>query len=264
MPLEFNRPPVNEVVIGVHFDRTMSAFRNQHIGLFWEKIRHEFANVQQHPPLGISIDIGSPQIADELFPMPRYWFISNDDIYVIQVEKGAFIFNWRRRGTNPYPGFYESIKPSFDKYYYLFDEFARRELGIPNISIRSCELSYVNRIEPGNLWKGPQDTGKVISSFLLPTTGFDEAQLFNIRCQYGYNVSDDLRISVDVRIDSQPQAPDEPSLFLDIRAMGILEQVAKYDSDEWFVKAHDTIMGCFSKITQDDIQRDHWQRAEET
>ena len=259
MSLEFKNPPVNEVVIGVYFERPLFAFRNQHIGLFWEKIRDRFTKVQQQPPLGLPIDPGPPQIADEFFPMPRYWFISEDDTYVIQVDKGAFIFNWRQRGSNPYPGFENTIKPLFDRYYYLFDEFARRELDIPTISIGSCELSYLNRIESGEIWTSPKDTRKVIPSFVLPSIGLEESQLSSFSCQYRYVDADNLTISVSIR---SGEVSSSPSLLLDIRTTCNLGRAAKYDADKWFNHAHNIILDRFTHSTSQKIQKQHWIHVE--
>ena len=81
MPTAYKNPPVNEVVVAAYFNPPLSAFHSEHIGLFWEKIKDEFPVVQQHPPLGFSIEMGPYDMADELFPMPRYWFVATDDIY---------------------------------------------------------------------------------------------------------------------------------------------------------------------------------------
>ena len=97
MEISFARPPINEVVMSMFFNRPLEGFRSEHLGLFWEKIREDFPRVRQQIPLARSI--GAAVGPDEVTPMPRYWFIAADDTTIIQIQKDAFIYNWRRRET---------------------------------------------------------------------------------------------------------------------------------------------------------------------
>ena len=259
MSTAFKNPPVNEVVVATYFNPPLSAFHSEHIGLFWEKIKDEFPVVQQHPPLGFSIEMGPYDMADELFPMPRYWFVATDDIYLIQVEKSAFIFNWRRRGTDKYPRFHKNIKPAFDKYYNLFDELIRAELGIPKISIDLCELTYVNSVEECDFWTGPQDTANVIPSFSALSPGADITEELGFSYQYGYRVATDMILSLRIQSVAPPPNLNVRKLVFEIKANGRLGQAAKSAADEWFKRAHDTVIGCFSGITSSDIQDKYWE-----
>ncbi len=107
MPVVFKNPPINEVVIATYFMRLCPAFRSEHVGLFWERIGSDFLacanSLRSVSPMGIV-----PDIAGEFLPMPRYWFVAEDDIYIIQVQKNAFIFNWRRRKSNEYTRFHKT------------------------------------------------------------------------------------------------------------------------------------------------------------
>ena len=148
--ISFENPPVNEVVVSTYFNPPLSDFRNEHIGLFWERIRREFPIVRQQHPVGIR----PHSTTDESSSMPRYWFIADNDINLIQIQKNAFMFNWRRRGEN-YPRFHRHIKPAFDKYYGLFSEFIRTEIKtVEKLAVDLCELAYINALEPCELWSG--------------------------------------------------------------------------------------------------------------
>ena len=46
----FDRPPVTEVAIGVQFG-TIQELRQPHFGLFWSRIRADYPQVQDQPPL---------------------------------------------------------------------------------------------------------------------------------------------------------------------------------------------------------------------
>lgn len=75
MRRKYKHPPINEVVIGVYFKDPILAMRAEHVGLFWSGIASEFPEVAQNVPIGGDIDISAP---GEIFPMPRFWFTSNE------------------------------------------------------------------------------------------------------------------------------------------------------------------------------------------
>ena len=141
MSVYFKSPPINEVVIATYFKPAVE-LRSEHIGLFWAQIKSEFPLVRQQPPVGTEIPMGG-----DVFPMPRYWFTADDGISLIQIQKNAFMFNWRRR-EDEYPR-YHKIKPCFDKYYSLFSEFISAEVPSSEQAIDMCELTYVNAVRSG-------------------------------------------------------------------------------------------------------------------
>jgi len=195
--------------------------------------------------------------------MPRYWFISKDDVRLIQVQKDAFIFNWRRRHAE-YPRYHKNIKPAFDRYYELFERFVRAETDTPDLRIGLCELTYVNALEHGELWTGPGDTKKIMSSFSLPVPGIQGTDPPDFSCNYAYRVPPDMQINVLVRTavkDKDPQG--SPVLVFEIRASGRLDRVVKPAADEWFERAHEKVNECFRGITNREVQDAVWQPLEE-
>lgn len=84
MKIDFERPPINEVAIGMQFAPLIN-LRSEHVGVFWNRLRADFPTAQQVPPLG-----NIAQIPPEIFPMPRFWFVSKDDATLIQIQKGGF------------------------------------------------------------------------------------------------------------------------------------------------------------------------------
>ena len=255
----FENPPVNEVVVATYFNPGLSDLRSEHIGLFWEKIKGEFPAVSQQFPVGIGLDV----IADEPFPMPRYWFTAGNEINLIQIQRNAFIFNWRRRGDGAYPQFHKNIKPTFDKYYGLFDEFIRTEINIADPTIDLCELTYVNVLERCEFWTGPQDTTKVIPSFSIPAPGIDVSESPGFNCNFTYSVSTDLQLNIGIRSAVKTQQQNAPVLIFEIKTSVRFERVAKSRADEWFERAHDTIIKSFLGMTSRDIQDRLWKPVED-
>jgi len=42
---DYKTPPINEVACGISYEK-IGTFRGHHIGLFWQKIREEFPDVE--------------------------------------------------------------------------------------------------------------------------------------------------------------------------------------------------------------------------
>lgn len=258
--IAFENPPINEVVLSTYFNPPISDFRNEHIGLFWETIKKEFPVARQQIPVGIGPEI----TADELFPMPRYWFIAENDINLIQIQRNAFMFNWRRRDEE-YPRFHDYIKPTFDKYYGIFSEFIRSEIKTSEeLAVDLCELTYINALEPSEFWKGPYDTTNIIPSFSILVPGINASDSPGFNCNYVYEVANDLQLNIGIRAAAKAEQPDVPALIFEIKVSGRVGKIAKPTTDEWFERAHEAIIRCFAGMTNHDVQINHWRRVEET
>ena len=255
----FDNPPVSEVVVATYFAQPIAEFRNQHVGLFWSRIKDQFPISHQQLPVAISADV-SP---GEPFPMPRYWFVAKDETTLIQLQKNAFIFNWRRRGNNRYPHFNQSIKPEFDRLYSELESFLVTDVGAPALSIDLCELTYVNTVEQCDYWTGPYDTAKVIPSFTAVSSGTENDAPSDFSCFYTYRVDRDLHLGVTVRSAVAPQPSNKPVLVFEIKASTRLGGSHKSTAYLWFGRAHSAVFRCFLNITGEQIQYDYWGRREE-
>ncbi len=116
---KYNNPPLNEVVMGVKF-HPIEGFHSQHGGLFWSQIKSDFPFSEQAPNLDIPF-----QSSKEVYPAPRFWFISQDRNQLIQLQNNIFYFNWRKvEGVGVYPD-YDSVKAQFNKYFPQFKEYLK-------------------------------------------------------------------------------------------------------------------------------------------
>ncbi len=256
--ITFENPPINEVVLSTYFNPQLSEMRSEHIGLFWKRIKDEFPEVRQQPPVGIAPELNE----SEPFPMPRFWFIAVDEINLIQIQKSAFMFNWRRRDRE-YPRFHENIKPTFDRIYSLFSKFVRTEINIAEPSIELCELNYINVLEHNEFWAGPQETKKVIPSFSIVNPGISSLGSPVFNCNFAYIVAADLQVNVNIRSGVRAAQEDVPVLIFEIKAVGRVGQLAKPGTDEWFERAHDAIISCFVGMTSQEIQDRLWHLKED-
>ncbi|MCY3826204.1 MAG: TIGR04255 family protein [Candidatus Dadabacteria bacterium] len=262
MTIKFQNPPINELIITTYFNPPISNLRNEHIGIFWSRIKEDFPESSQQIPIGGAE--GIVDVNNEISPMPRYWFISKDKINLLQVQKNALMLNWRRKETD-YPRFNACLKPAFDKYFSMFSEFVRNHTDTPELTIDLCQLTYINVIKSCAFWSGPQDTQHVIPSFSFPSsriTSFPPA--FN--CSYMFDLLPDLQLVVRVRnnvVTSAESGEAEPVLIMEIQANGRLGKAGKLETDPWFDHAHELINKCFLEITNPEIQRQYWKLVEE-
>ena len=255
MSLKFKNPPINELIISTYFNPPIHGLRNEHIGLFWHSIKDEFPIVSQQLPL-VNVNIDAQLGGEEIFPMPRYWMISSDDTNVMQIQKQAFMLNWRRRDAE-YP-YYENIKPIFDKYYSKFQAFISSETNTDNLQIDVCELTYINTVESCEYWSVPGDVNKIIPSFSIPTMAPSPKSAPSYNCTFVYAIDDDLHLRVSIRNAQSAQHPELPILVFEIRASGQIGLTNKSDADSWFDRGHQAISQCFLNLTNPDIQRKYW------
>jgi uncharacterized protein (TIGR04255 family) len=261
MKVKYKNPPINELIIGAYFDQPIMPLHAEHVGLFWAEVRKEFPKSQQQPELSLPI-IGptlSFQVgfSDEPYPMPRFWLVSEDDTTLMQIQKNAFIFNWRKRDTD-YPHF-ENVKLSFDNYFIRYLEFLRRELRVESLSIQVVELTYSNLIESGAYWVDPSDTPRLIPALTIPDPGMPLEGKPDFNYLTAYKLASDLTLNVAVRSARKPTEASKPVLVFELRALGALGAASKMDADAWYDRAHEAIGRCFTAMTNPDIQHEYWQ-----
>jgi uncharacterized protein (TIGR04255 family) len=151
-PLTLRHPPLDEFVIGVQFRGDAS---DDAVALadFWPRIRADFPALEKQPPLPpISEEFGAPSPTETNIqlltspPPPRYWFISEDENRLIQLQPDRLLLNWRkRRPDDQYPR-YRILREEFRaRYSDLLAALppARQPEAVPSW----CELTYINHVE---------------------------------------------------------------------------------------------------------------------
>lgn len=189
----FSNPPVAEVAISVQFDE-LARFELVHFGLFWERIRKRYPRTEHHPPLPAVVELFRTQGRASLtvesgFPIGRCWYLSDNELRLVQIQPDRFVINWRKLETEAeYPS-YEALRLSFLEELDLFLSFVQEhELG--QFEPTQCELTYVNHIPAGPGWSNYSELHKV----LAPWTGrMSEAylpQIENLRLAWQYFMGD--------------------------------------------------------------------------
>ena len=163
------QPPVSEVALSVAIIR-----QDDLIGPLLPQILGEwFADhpqVQQAPPYEIPVEPPAGKLRPaqgarlELVTenlKPRYWFISSDGEEVVQVQDNYLALNWRRRSATQKYVSYDTLRTRFAGLTRTVEEnLSKRGGGVHALRV---ELTYINVIEPNNLWHDTNQTHEIIS-----------------------------------------------------------------------------------------------------
>lgn len=168
----FERPPVQEVALAVHFV-PLAGLRSQHYGDLARVWRDEYPQVEDQPALLERPSFQQPDPPPgiqfvNVDPLPRCWFISKADDLLIQVQRDRLVHNWRQRELH-YPH-YEKLLPKFTQAWTSFSAFVDDE-GLGKVRPTEVEVSYFNAVKP------PEDS-VVLAEVLQPLTGgFNDSTL---------------------------------------------------------------------------------------
>ena len=248
----YKNPPVIEVAYGVAFN-ALERLRAPHTGLFWSMIRDEFPKVTHAAPVGpipTEIDFGT-------LPLPRIWYISKDENFLVQLQSNRFLFNWRIiRPDDEYPRF-EVVQSGFQKNFALFEEFID-SAGLGELDLQTYELTYINHVErtgrfedlryvsslfPDLRWRTPTNRYLPIPSHLTWSVGFEFGKK-------GRLVAD---------LKPAYRRSDKRELFVfELKATGNATAEGNENANAWFEQAREWIVCGFADLTSEKAQSDLW------
>ncbi|MCP4602833.1 MAG: TIGR04255 family protein [Proteobacteria bacterium] len=257
--VDFEKPPVVEVVCGVVFE-PIEKFSAAHYGLLWKSYADEFPKTSDQPRLPFPIAPGQ-QIKLALSPgvqLPRVWFVSEDERQLIQVQSDRFNFNWRRReeGDN-----YPEFPTVYQAFWRHFETFHNSILGEQEeLKLVQYELTYINHIPVNEVWQSLGELGKVLPDmdwkndkdrFLPPPVHFSWEMQHPMPGGAGTlaaNASSARMISTG-----------ELAITLNLAARGT---AGVLDVHEWYKLAHEWITKGFVDLTGHDLHNKVWFRKE--
>ncbi len=152
-------PPITEVVCGVFFT-PMPELDPVLLGGYWASIRDEFPRRELKAPLmQAAPDAWEFSLTQDIGPV-RTWFISRDDVFIIQVQQDRFYLNWRMRGAG-YPRFSASdgepgLLSRFLGHFTRFSDFCAAAVGAAP-SIVGLELAKIDQFKQDQHFRDPAD-----------------------------------------------------------------------------------------------------------
>lgn len=236
------KPPVTEVAAGVTL--APLAMQTRHIGQFWTEIRDEYPVTEDAPP--VPIEIGQPVPELKLFSVPplrRAFLITQNREYIMQIQEGKFLHNWRRFPADAvyprYPAVLQRFRDAWEKYAHFL---LRADLGVPQVT--GYELTYVNELGGPNKEQvseliKPLDWNQLGPKFLV-----QPPQLMNISWSFSLP---DGKGSMNVSINRGPNPGGGGSALLVLSCQG--PSSANYSLNDWFDTAREWIVNGFTDLT---------------
>ena len=266
----FERPPVVESVLGVHFD-PLPNLQNSHLVLFWQTLGVEhWPLVSEVPPLppvserfgeehkfakkGLQIKVGTETTM-------RLQIKNAVDDRMVQVQNGRFHYNWRKQHeANEYPR-YATVRSEFDSMFERFQRFVR-EQDIGEMRPNQWEVTYVNHIEKEPVWQHPDDWAGVLPGLLGPIGVIPSRRLETIAGEWRFELEPERgRLHISLRHGKRKGEGEDESelLVLELTARGPITATPGLDLDNGLNLGHETIVKTFAAITSDEAQG-HWVR----
>jgi uncharacterized protein (TIGR04255 family) len=158
--VDFQRPPVAETALGVVF-APLAGWSVLHFGLLWERFRELYPSTEIKAAAGPGeVRITSSEAVD-LSALPiRALFVDGSGNQLIQVQRNAFIRNWRQTEQSTEYEHYENVRPLFARDWETFCAFLDSER-LGQTDVVQCEVTYINQLVRGNEWQTFDDVSRI-------------------------------------------------------------------------------------------------------
>jgi len=167
--VDFDRPPVAETALGVVF-APLPGWSVLHFGLLWNRVRDLYPKTEVKAAAGeVELRLSPSENVD--IPI-RALLLDKSGNQLLQVQRNAFIRNWRQTLETPEYEHYENLRPLFERDWNAFLDFLRSEkLQTPEPF--QCEVTYINHLVRGREWKTFEDASRIFRVW----AGVDVGQL---------------------------------------------------------------------------------------
>jgi uncharacterized protein (TIGR04255 family) len=173
---DYANPPVIETILGVQFD-PLAKLKNAHLALFWDSLnRSEWPNIVEAQPVEPQFErfadggewVTRAVQLQVLKNLPNRLQIKNRVLdRLVQVQNGRLIFNWLGLTGSSYPH-YENVREEFANAFRKFQKFLEAE-ALGELRANQWEVTYLNHIPKGTVWKSSADWGFFLPLGAVPT-----------------------------------------------------------------------------------------------
>ena len=190
--------------------------------------------------------------------LPRIWFTDKTGTALIQVQRDRFVYNWRRAKDSDIYIRFPAVKSQFLLRWREFSGFLKEQM-LPSPQVDQCELTYVNRIDQGELWKSPAEWGNLFPSLTWkPKSNFLPAPE-NLRLHIGFSIPDvGGRMHVDILPAILPDSK-APIIHFSLTVRGLPSELTDEAVDSWYERAREWIVSGFADLVSKEADT-LWQR----
>lgn len=254
--IAFERPPINEVVVGCTF-QPLQRLLVPHFGSLWDLVRSEYPLCQHGVPVadddgGVVLDLESKA------PLPRVWLLSEDRVRLLQLQLDRFYSNWRQsdKVDAPYSRF-ESVYGPYQQYFQTLSTFMCTQLG-EQIQQRRLVVTYVNLLKQGREWQTQADLPRVFRDLRVPVSQKWGA-IGSWAFKSAHALADGpgtITVSINPAVN---KVSGEQALRIELTAGCEVSALAGMIQGDWFELAHQAIVQGFCDLTSEEAQQ-HWGR----
>jgi uncharacterized protein (TIGR04255 family) len=235
----FDRPPVVEVAVGVHFLQLPGLTAVALVRLVDDLWRRRFPRTVEQPVAPpLSAPGRLPMMAFQLqtgIPPMRLWSLTEDQKFLIQVQHDRLLLNWRKvKDEDPYPR-YKRLRGDFVEVWQEFSSYVGdQDFGVLQPSV--AEVSFFNRVPMGTATEIPafvkalspkwSVSGQLVTAYQLEREITDPLPVghqniaLNYRPENGHML---LEISTRIDVDTATAETSEVLESLDIaHRIGVL------------------------------------------
>jgi uncharacterized protein (TIGR04255 family) len=254
----FDYPPVIETVLGVQF-APLKDFTAAHAGWFWktnldskwEKVAETIALPDEFERFDTA-PAGPSQLRIGPVSFPGRLQISHaNDGRMLQIQPTRFHYNWNRIGGE-YPR-YHKVLEEFDRHFAAFCHFvgeARLGEVVPN----QWELTYIDSIPRGALWKTPADWSEILPGLFSAPVPVASVRLESFGGEWHFEIPPQrgrLHVTVQsARVGDDPT----PVLLLQSTARGPIGPEGVSSVKEGLELGHQAAVDLFVGITSGKAQ----------
>lgn len=256
--IKFKNPPINELVIAL-YHLPIIELKAQHIGLYWDRIRGRYPECAQQQLVIPNPSDPQPfsEVPGEIFPLPRFWFSNPANPLLIQIQRNAFILNWRRNITNEYPH-YETVMTNFRKEFDNYKNFVRELEGTGLDVVQRCELTYVNMILADESGTSLEQLMNILPSIAgLKDIQTDNRKMVGLNAAVTYRVDQTLLINMTAKTGRHGNS-QELIAVIELKAHGVPNDLSLEGTRSWYDSAHEAIYNMFLDATNKEVQKTLW------
>lgn len=252
MSVTFRKAPINEVALAYSF-LPRPDLLVPHLGQFWGHLSDVYPKCQHAQPL---IERSEVEVSTEL-PLPRLWFLSEDESKLVQLQRDRLVCNWRDlTGAVSYVRF-PAVQAEFERVQALWESYVERVTGQP-ITRAAYSLTYVNVVRSAGGWSSPAEIARTFPDlqwrsggrFLPDPSEFAWKKRFDLPRQFG---------TLGVEIQSAKYAKtNEPIVKFELVARSPSLGGKEIAFGDWVTVAHEWIVSAFTDLTSESVQRELW------
>jgi len=268
---KFDAPPVVETAMSVQF-APLAGLSTPLIGWFWKSYlpplseNDKWEKAVEAARLGDAYErFGDKEVWGQfgfrmsMVPLAkRVQIIQSSNERMVQVQDSRFILNWRKQ-SGAYPSF-ATLSKEFWSLFPSLEKFAA-DASLGPVEQNQWELSYINHIPKGELWRSTSEWGKVIPRLSLPSGLVVEPTAGPVTVDWRFNFSEERgRLHVNLQHARLATAPSsEDFMQLTLTARGPIDREKGWDLKDSFALGHEAIVRTFTTMTSGEAHK-FWKR----